>query len=717
MSITLTNSKYSLEIENGVITKFYSDIFSPDANLAYSDGKSGTVCYTLLSDDITTAPHEVFTPYHSRTSVCESSSLTNQNTVVSVDSKNDFTTEVSLTDTGITIKGSTQNPNISEFGINFDLNFLSRTNSDVNSQLLPTSPYTSSDGKYMFFVLTNTDGNFLVITAKTPCDGWKIDYSSHSFGHSILGLKMLASFDKVYGGSGQKSIELNLQAASSLDEVFGIISQQYNTAVCRPILNGGFDDFGIVKVYGQFDYLRITSPSGNISTTDLSKIEMSEFGFYTVTPITDGKAGIDCILWNGKNISELFDKSCDAITKPYHPDDNLCEGGCFLWSMLCNMNFNNTHRYDSVAKSELDIITAKGEYVHRKTIVPHATADYGPYHIHNSIRIQEQFFGVSILLEAYKLYKTEELYEYTIASLTDLVENYMKNGMVYNGQDYTTVCAPIIPIIDVYLLLKDKNDKRSNIFKKAAEEIARFLYERQYNFPTEGADDKYEDGSISCTALSILYYCRYIERNADYERFAYDVLNLHRAWTMYSPDAKINGSSFRWWETIWEGDGEGPALCCGHAWTIWKGEACFHAGILLRDDSLLLDSWNAYVTNFCKTQSDGTMYSCYEADYIRGGGDLETKRALKQLQGENLDTKYTVAHSFPTHTDNSLSRYVWVRAYSTWLKTAAILNIDGQTIAINAKIENNVIKTNDNITEIYIGNSNLEIENKNLIIL
>ena len=37
-----------------------------------------------------------------------------------------------------------------------------------------------------------------------------------------------------------------------------------------------------------------------------------------------------------------------------------------------------------------------------------------------------------------------------------------------------------------------------------------------------------------------------------------------------------------------------------------------------------------------------------------------------QLQGESYDRKFILAHSFPMHKDNSLSRYVWNVYDRTW---------------------------------------------------
>ena len=107
------------------------------------------------------------------------------------------------------------------------------------------------------------------------------------------------------------------------------------------------------------------------------------------------------------------------------------------------------------------------------------------------------------------------------------------------------------------------------------------------------------------------------------------------------------------------------------------------------------------------------MYSCYEADYIKGGGEIETQEALLQLSRDDVGVDYTLGHSYPRHVDNSLSRYAWVRASKTWYKTAALLNIDGKIIALNATEKDGVFETADHIENVYIGNVGREIVLKN----
>ncbi len=715
---------YKIAIENGVIKEFFAK--NDNTNFADSRGELGSVCFTLKSDDIKALPHDELDPYSDKRSSYDNITAESENSVICTDSKNRITTEYTVDENGLIIHSVTKNPEISEFGINLELNFIEKSGSDWRGQLLPTSPYSSADGEHMYFIMTRPNGKFFSAIAKTPCDGWKIKYSPYSLGHYMLNLQFFASFDKVYNSSGRKEISVRLRCADTLNEAFEHICEEYNKPLLRVIKSGGTEGNAEVKLIGRADRFELRSPSGKITTTDTSgHISFSEYGMYTITPVYGSIRGLDAVLWCGDNLMNLFDKSCNAIEEPYHPDNNLCEGGCFLWAMLLNMRLGNHLRYDKIAHEELDIVMAKNaEYIERRTILPFPSDGFAAYHIYKSDRVQEQFFGVSILLEAYRVYKDKNILEYAVSALNELVENWMRDGMVYNGKDYTTVCCPMIPLVDMTIFLEKLSDPRAEIFKKAALQMAEHLYKRGFSFPTEGHEKEsetpsLEDGSISCTALALFYCCAHIEANKKYIDFAKEIMNFHNAWSMSTPDARINGSSFRWWETLWEGDGQGPAICAGHAWTVWRAEALFWGGILCRDDRMMLNSWNGFVSNFAKIQTDGSMYCCFEVDYIRGGGLDGIKKDLLQLKGENTDINYKIAHSYPEHKDNSLSRYVWTRACDTWIKTAAILNIDGRTVYINAKNENGVLTVSDSISQIYIGKDteNINFGDNNLILI
>ena len=116
-------------------------------------------------------------------------------------------------------------------------------------------------------------------------------------------------------------------------------------------------------------------------------------------------------------------------------------------------------------------------------------------------------------------------------------------------------------------------------------------------------------------------------------------------------------SSLRWWETKWEGDKDGNAICAGHAWTIWRAEADYGYGTLFSDDEYLLKAYNGFMSNFAKIDKDGKSYTCYQPDYITGGGFTD----------KSDDVEFRIAKGFPRQTDSGLSRYVWIRAMASIL--------------------------------------------------
>ena len=65
--------------------------------------------------------------------------------------------------------------------------------------------------------------------------------------------------------------------------------------------------------------------------------------------------------------------------------------------------------------------------------------------------------------------------------------------------------------------------------------MAEYLYQRGMDFSTEGgstdlAEREMEDGSISCTALSLLYYCKNLKKEDRYIQRAKEILDVHDNW-------------------------------------------------------------------------------------------------------------------------------------------------------------------------------------------
>ena len=133
---------------------------------------------------------------------------------------------------------------------------------------------------------------------------------------------------------------------------------------------------------------------------------------------------------------------------------------------------------------------------------------------------------------------------------------------------------------------------------------------------------------------------------------------MHNSWVMNAPICQMHGSTLRWWETQWEGDADGPAICAGHAWTIWRAEADYLYYSLTGDKSHLEKAKNGFLTNLSKIQKDGKTYAIYNPDLINGGG----------FHWNAEETKFAIANRFPSVEDSGLSRYVWIRLNDTFLK-------------------------------------------------
>lgn len=711
----LTNKNITLDIneKNGLICGLY--VNSESCNLADKNGM-GSVCYTLRGDDIRTDVD--FCACNDREAHYDSIELA-QNSVICRNTDLNIKTVYTISGETINIESVSSCSEISQFGICLNMNFLSKKNGTCIGQLLPSSPYTSEDGRYMYCIMPMIEKGFCIVMAKSPCKAWKNEYSSYSFGHYINNFKMLSALDTLYGGEGESYISIELAFAGSIEECYIKIQSFYSCPMLYPVIGGTFSDFLKVKLIGDADYAEIkyNDKTERVCANDgYVDVHALGYGRHCIVPYRNGKAGLDTTVWFGMcEMDKLFEKSCDTIPLhgAYGDNRNLCESMVWCWAKLSFMNFSGDDKYITEVKEAFSDIMGEGdEPVEHHTIVPYPLNGFPAYHIHKSIRIQEQFFGISMLTEMYKLTKNRAYLDYAINAAHTMINCYQrKDGALYTESDYTTVCSPIIALIDLSVVLRSIDKANSDYFALCSEKIARYLVNRGLHFPTEGIvsdvnDEEMEEGSISCTALSLLYFCRYIRPEREYIDFARKVLEFHDWWRIYSPDVRLYMSTMRWWETIWEGDADGPAICAGHAWGIWRAEADFHLAVLNKSAQYFVKSWNGYVSNFSKITENGYTYATYSPDYFTGGGSYEQRRTNSRLDGENIDKRYKITHDYPEHYDLSLSRYVWVRSCCTWFKTAVYIADENNPLLLNCNLKNGRLTLEKSIEDLYIFTDN-----------
>lgn len=658
-----------ITVVNGEIV----DLRAPNDKIL--NGEPLSVCYTLVDDDITKGQKPSCTPFNDRKDVFETGKATKTKTTISAEKYKK----------GLILELKTEKDDFSEYGINLPLNFMGkREGGGYENQFLFNTPYTYENSDVKYFYLTKPNGKNIVIAVLSPANGWKMDYSSYSWGHYFINLKLLANFDKAYGQTRNENyLKFAILPVTTFDSCLKALSELYEVPFLDYELSGGAVGTEIKLIpYGKPDSL-IEIYNGEEKTIPFSQwYKISHKGLVTLIPVKNNKRGAPVSVFGYDSLVSLYKKSMDTVDLDLiatHTDGNLCEHQSwasailrFLQKYKDKLTEEEISSYESKINSLLDVITEQdiSRAIPHRTILNLPNGDEAPYNVYKSRRVQELCAGITILLDAYKYFKDEKYLEYLKGATTCLISNYQKDdGCIEveweNGsrEDYSTVCAPIIPIIDVGRYMSDIDTELCALCYDSAAKLADFLYNRGLNFPTEGSkteltEDEMEDGSISCTALSLLYFAKNQSYDEKYVKKAKEILDLHENWIIKAPFACMHRSTLRWWETGWEGDGDGPAICAGHAWSIWRGEADYLYFELTGDSTHLIKAQNTFITNLSKINENGESYAVYNPDMINGGG----------FHQECSKINYKVASKFPETKDSGLSRYVWIRINDTFLK-------------------------------------------------
>ena len=634
----------------------------------YFNGGNVSLSYTLKTDDITKGEKPKSTPYASRMGEFGENGYHRET---------DSRLTVSKEFGGVKYTLTTESGALSEFGLNFPFNFMGKKNGGGwQKQYLFNSPYSSLDNRHIYCYLTNPEDQNLMLVVESEADGWKMDYSTYVGGHFFVNLKILANFDKAYRtGSERKELTVYLFEVKNFEEGLEKVVAVKGLPLLTYDKNGGAVGEKItVKAIGECDFIEVDGKRYPYDNGFTYTIERE--GEIHLIPYLGGGKGLDASVYGYKTLDDLYKKSVYAVDMAdiAVTDGNLCEHQCWVSAMLRYMKkYGGDLKLEKFVLDELAVITETDEKkaVFRQTIFNKPHGRFPAFNVYNSGLVQEQFFGVTILLDAYDYFKDDKYLDYAVKALDTLMTHYQKeDGRIEtytewsdSFDDYTTVCCPMIPIVDMSNYLKNIDPQKSAYYQNCADKMAAYLFQRGLNFPTEGGvsdetETEMEDGSISCTALALLYYCANVERKEEYIQKAKEILDIHESWVIKTPIAPMYTSSLRWWETNWEGDADGPALCCGHAWTIWRAEADYWYYFLTGDFHYRLKAYNGFTSNFAKIDERGRSYSCYQPDYITGGG----------FHDDSSEIKFQLVHSYPKQTDSGLTRYVWIRAFDSILR-------------------------------------------------
>ena len=683
---------FQIDSKNGSILHIWDNRYDHPVDITDGTGRFAFLEYSLINQDIDQQDKQGCIPFLEQFAGYDS------------DFHNDdygSDLEIRNEDDCLRLILSVDSSQVDGAGIYLPFNFISRKNGVWQEQFTVSSPYHTVDGKHHLFYLARPDGKGIACILENEIDCYQIHYSPYLSGHFIRGITFWAKLDKAYGRPlvNSKKVILRLVPVSSYKETIELASSVWGCcAAWYDISSAAIGQRFSFSVYGNFDSVQITSPSGTCIYTDNLEFTPTEYGFHRITPFCDGVPGLDCTFFAFDSLEEMYDRATlsivqdpeDVIGKtidgkliyrpPYleyrnYKDYNLCEH-----TMWCLSALKNLQRGNEASRIHRDVQNLLC-VLHPENDVRLTRCSYQPergYHTYGDHRIQEAYNGVNILLAAFDLYQDRKLLTLAKTVLWNRLQQDMPDdgGIFRHGSDgataeiadYTTVTGLVFPIVDMALLLQTLRDPDWKWYRDKAIAVADYVVSRGFDFPTEGGthpecNPEVEEGSMSCSALTILYVYHFLEKKPEYISFAGKILSIHDAFSVYTPHPCMFRSSLRWWETVWEGDVDGPAVCFGHAWTIWRAEAEFYYGLHAMDDDRLLDSYNGFMTNLSKTDSNGNMYSIYQYEPISSGALIDKGWQMDRSNREG----------FPKRFDTTLSRYAWARAADTWLNTVAIL--------------------------------------------
>ncbi len=584
-------------------------------------------------------------------------------------------------DDSIDITLTADSSNFSAIGLQLDVNFIDKDqDGDYHTQFLPSYPYSSVDGKIKFFGFNTPENKWLLVLSDSEIDGWRICYIP-DMPHILNGFQMLKHFDtrlKPRKNDGKFTQKVNISLHNSESEMLEFAEKRFGVFIPRLIVSASNIGGEIIAEVGGGE-ITVTDEMDNkipfINNEGQIRFTPEAEGFYTVKAVCNGKTA-DAKVFAFSDWKDMFIRATDAVAKPYHCDFNLCEGAMWMNSALIR---HKLFGVDAALEQKVDeflndILGVTRENISDKDIgkiIPfeheYNGIKHSAYHTYKLERIQNQITQALCMLELFKIRKNESYLELAVNYIENVIRDHMADSGYLtcdltvddDGTDYTTVTCILIGFVDLANLLKCRQDDRYKGIEYAAIQLADHLVRRGFNFPSEGTQGRHEmeEGSISCTALSLLYVYLFLKQDRKYLEEAKRFLELHDAFVSDVPDVRMYRSTLRWWETNWEGDADGSSINAGHAWTIWKAEADFWYAYATGDIDRVLRSYNGYMTNMCKVRSDGKMYTCYTPDYITGKPHLSR-----------------TVHAFPERTDSSMPYYMWTRAENTWFGSVVFDN-------------------------------------------
>jgi hypothetical protein len=249
--------------------------------------------------------------------------------------------------------------------------------------------------------------------------------------------------------------------------------------------------------------------------------------------------------------------------------------------------------------------------------------------------------------------------------------------------DYSTVDCPLVHLLHAAETLRRNQHVFADEIFEFCRKNAEHLYHRGFDFPTEG-EPCTEDGSIACQAWGLAAaYNQLPEADSKWIELSESLVEFHSKLEMYGTDIRTDGSSLRFWESMYESDNYGPSINAGHAWTLWSACARWELYRATSAFRHLRQCWQHTMNAAHTFDQRGASHPCYTPDIIPAPmHDDSWGDPAKKYEGRM--TSASLGWGYPD-TVSASGMYVYIVAAQIWYHSCGYDPAEGYPI--NAVIE------------------------------
>jgi len=558
-------------------------------------------------------------------------------------------------------------------GLILDLDHLDRGDGDdpernIHDTLMPVMMESADDLSWAWVAWQRAEDDFLITAVDGPSAGWFIRYSYA--GHRMDGFQLLARADDVLATGwpdgrlpAPDRLRVKLSLAESREEVLEEAHRLLALCSANPVSSSVVKGGSIALA--QACDLTWVQPSGeSVKMSSVSELPATQPGQHRLLcRSAAGRVHESRVLvlgdWEALRLKALtthreryqlprgaFARCLNAEQQPEgrnfggnhfgNPDESgSCRtgefGGFGAWAQLLMLREGRgDEEMARSVRAYFDWMCNVGREENpgpgTLCFQPHSYEgrDYSPYHFYQEIcYAQHESWLIGQLADAVD-YGWEELLKH----LQGLCEHYLldhidASGVIWNQNwvhetpvDYSTVDCPMIHLLRAAEVLQERDADLSKRLYRVCRQQAEHLLNRGFDFPTEG-EPCTEDGSIACQAWGLARaYNELADPDPAWLKLAQDLMSYHSKLELSGQDVRVDGSSLRFWETMYETEEWGPSINAGHGWTLWSAFARLELFRATRDFEDLWQLWRHSMCVASRQQENGLFPPCFTPDPI-----------------------------------------------------------------------------------------------------